>query len=91
MWCQEAHPHPGKHFSGTIRVAFLPDNAEGREVCDMLKRAFDARLIFTIGRSITTGLDDVVVWNDIHHKTQTYGQPYVLQRELSVVFKYVSE
>ena len=75
--CQEEHPRPGKRFSGTVRFAFLPDCAEGREVCDMLRRAFDARLIFTIGRSITTGLDNVVVWNDIHHKTETRGEPYV--------------
>ena len=75
MMLQTAHPHPGKRFMGTVRTAFLPDNVEGREVCDMLRRAFDARLVFTVGRSITTGLDNVVIWNDIHHKTQTHGQP----------------
>jgi len=77
MMLQTEHPHPGKRFMGTVRTAFLPDNVEGREVCEMLRRAFDARLVFTVGRSITTGLDNVVVWNDIHHKTQTHGQPYV--------------
>jgi hypothetical protein len=34
--------------------------------------------MFTIGRSSTTGEDNVVIWNDIHHKTSrtgTYGYP----------------
>jgi len=73
---QAQHPHPGKPFGGTVRCAYLPDTAEGREVCDLLKQAFDARLIFTVGRSVTTGADNVVVWNDIHHKT-SYAGPYV--------------
>ena len=73
---QDRHPNPGKPFDGTVRTAFLPDTAEGREVCDLLKKAFDAGLIFTVGRSITTGADNVVVWNDIHHKTSYVG-PYV--------------
>ena len=28
------------------------------------------RLTFTIGTSVTTGEPDVVVWNEIHHKTE---------------------
>jgi len=75
---QREHPNPGRRFGGTVSVAFLPDSPEGREVCALLGQAFDARLVFTIGRSMTTGMDNVVVWNDIHHKTQTHGQPYVL-------------
>eukprot|EP00918_Siedleckia_nematoides_P034426 GHVU01074895.1.p3 GENE.GHVU01074895.1~~GHVU01074895.1.p3 ORF type:complete len:111 (-),score=11.06 GHVU01074895.1:1141-1473(-) len=31
--------------------------------------------MFCIGRSLTTGHDDVVVWNGIHHKTSLYGGP----------------
>ena len=41
----------------------------------LLKRAFDAQLIFTVGTSVTTGQSDVVTWNDIHHKTNTHGGP----------------
>ena len=26
------HPNPGRRYHGTIRTAYLPDNAEGREV-----------------------------------------------------------
>ena len=29
------------------RTAYLPDNREGREVLQLLHRAFDARLVFT--------------------------------------------
>jgi deltex-like protein len=29
--------------------------------------------MFTIGRSVTTGADHVIVWNGIHHKTCPEG------------------
>ena len=61
----------GKAYTGTTRTAYLPDNPEGNEVFNLLKEAFDRKLIFTVGRSVTTGLDNQVVWNGIHHKTNT--------------------
>ncbi|XP_018580971.2 E3 ubiquitin-protein ligase DTX3L [Scleropages formosus] len=69
------HPNPGKAFSGVNRSAYLPDNKEGNEVLELLKRAFDQKLIFTVGVSRTTGLSDTVTWNDIHHKTNMTGGP----------------
>ena len=71
---QEDHPNPGKWYSGTTRTAYLPDNPEGREISRLLRKAFEARLVFTIGKSNTTGQDNVVIWNDIHHKTSLSGQ-----------------
>lgn len=70
------HPNPGQRFNGTSRTAYLPDTREGREVLQLLKRAFDARLVFTIGTSNTTGLSNQVTWNDIHHKTSIGGGPF---------------
>ena len=67
------HPNPGKPYAGTSRTAYLPDNKEGRKVLRLLKKAFEQKLTFTIGRSTTTGRDDFVTWNDIHHKTSMYG------------------
>lgn len=32
--------------------------------------AWDRKLTFTIGTSVTTGATDTVVWNEIHHKTE---------------------
>lgn len=55
---------------GFPRVCYLPDNNLGRRVLRLLQIAFERRLIFTIGRSITTGREDVVTWNEIHHKTE---------------------
>jgi deltex-like protein len=63
----------GKHFSGTSRTAYLPDNKEGQEVLELFREAFNRKLIFTVGRSVTTGLDNQTVWNGIHHKTSTNG------------------
>ncbi|CAH1781316.1 unnamed protein product, partial [Owenia fusiformis] len=71
---ESIHPSPGKNYRGVIWTAYLPDNKEGKEILALLKKAFDARLIFTIGQSRTHGTDDVVTWN-IHHKTKIYGGP----------------
>lgn len=60
-------------FSGTHRTAYLPDTPEGREVLGLLEEAFNRKLIFTVGRSVTTGRDNQVVWNGIHHKTNLSG------------------
>ncbi|XP_010875264.2 E3 ubiquitin-protein ligase DTX3L isoform X1 [Esox lucius] len=69
----EEHPNPGQPYHGVSRTAYLPDSTEGRKVMMLLKRAFDQRLTFTIGMSSTTGMNNVVTWNDIHHKTSKYG------------------
>lgn len=70
---KESHPNPGKLYYGTTRQAYLPDNREGRCVAGLLQKAFELRQIFTVGQSRTTGYDNVITWNDIHHKTSIYG------------------
>ena len=62
-------------YPGTDRVAYLPDSPEGNRVLGLLRRAFEQRLIFTIGTSMTTGMHNVITWNDIHHKTSIWGGP----------------
>ncbi|NXY50396.1 DTX3L ligase, partial [Ceuthmochares aereus] len=69
------HPDPGKPYYATSRTAYLPDNKEGREILQLLRRAFDQKLIFTVGQSRTTGAKGVITWNDIHHKTSITGGP----------------
>ncbi|XP_062972711.1 E3 ubiquitin-protein ligase DTX3L [Elgaria multicarinata webbii] len=70
-----SHPNPGRGFRGAYRTAYLPNNKEGNEILCLLQRAFEQKLIFTVGQSRTTGLCDVVTWNDIHHKTGKHGGP----------------
>jgi len=67
--------NPNQPYTGTTRKAYLPNNKEGKEILGLLKRAFEDQHIFTIGRSSTTGQDNVITWNDIHHKTSIYGGP----------------
>ncbi|KAK3610482.1 hypothetical protein CHS0354_016672 [Potamilus streckersoni] len=67
------HPKPRKPYSGIIKIAYLPDTIDGRKVCDLLKVAFERRLIFTFGRS-SQGIDDVLMWSDIYHKTKFSGK-----------------
>ncbi|KAL5021300.1 hypothetical protein ScPMuIL_000455 [Solemya velum] len=71
----DAHPHPGERYYGTERTGFLPNCPKGQKVERLLKKAFDRNLVFTIGQSRTTGKDNCVIWNDIHHKTSIYGGP----------------
>ncbi|KAG7465602.1 hypothetical protein JOB18_043979 [Solea senegalensis] len=71
-WQTEKHPKPGIYFTGSRRSAYLPYNKEGKDVLKLLKKAFDQKLIFTVGTSRTTGK---VTWNDIHHKTAIEGGP----------------
>ena len=61
------HPNPGQRYSGTTQNGFLPNNREGQKVLKLLRKAFDQKLIFTIGRSSTSGANNVITWNDIHH------------------------
>ncbi|NWV19130.1 DTX3L ligase, partial [Origma solitaria] len=70
-----SHPNPGQYYGPTHRRAYLPDNKEGREILHLLRRAFNQKLIFTVGQSRTTGEQNVITWNDIHHKTNKNGGP----------------
>jgi len=69
------HPHPGQYYNpvGFPRTAFLPDNQEGVKALHGLYMAWEQRLLFTVGKSITTGMDNCVTWNDIHLKTKVSG------------------
>lgn len=72
---QAEHPNPGQRYYGTSRTGYLPDNEKGRIVARLLRVAFNRKLVFTVGRSRTTGVDNCVTWNDIHHKTSISGGP----------------
>jgi len=69
------HPHPGERYSGTSRIGLFPNNAEGKKVVKLLELAWRQRIVFTVGRSMTTGADNCVIWNGIHHKTSSTGGP----------------
>ncbi|XP_073982103.1 deltex E3 ubiquitin ligase [Rhodnius prolixus] len=66
------HPNPGRPYYavGFPRVCYLPDTKQGRHVLKLLQVAWKRRLVFTVGRSLTTGREDVITWNGIHQKTE---------------------
>ena len=43
---------------------------------NLLQLAFERGLIFTVGRSLTSGLDNKITWNGIHHKTEVSGSVF---------------
>lgn len=65
------HPAPGEPYRAYAfpRQAYLPSNEKGKKVLKLLKEAWRRRLVFTIGTSVTTGMKNVITWNEIHHKT----------------------
>jgi deltex-like protein len=67
------HPHPGVRFSGANRVAYLPDNEEGKKLLARMQYAFGHGLSFMVGTSLTTAQPNVVTWASIHHKTSLSG------------------
>uniref|UniRef100_A0A915I8Y7 E3 ubiquitin-protein ligase n=1 Tax=Romanomermis culicivorax TaxID=13658 RepID=A0A915I8Y7_ROMCU len=70
----ERHPSPGQLYSGTHRVAYLPNNRRGQTVGKMLQKAFEKLFIFKVGTSMTTGVSNTVVWSGlIPHKTSFHG------------------
>ena len=69
----KSHPNPGHFYPSTNRTAYLPNNTKGQKVLSLLEVAFERGLIFTVGMSRTLGMDNMVTWNDIHHKTTLHG------------------
>jgi Deltex C-terminal domain len=76
---QTFHDNPGVAFRGTStpRIAYLPNNDDGRKLLKRLKFAWTRGWIFTIGTSMTSGKSNVVIWSTvIPHKTSLYGGPF---------------
>ena len=57
-----------------VFTAYLPDNLGGREVCSLLRKAFDERLLFTIRKDSVNGRNRIVL-NGIELKTARTGGP----------------
>lgn len=69
------HPAQGQPYRERYFTAYLPDNSEGWKVYQLLKKAFDAQLLFTIGKCQVTGEENQIVCNGIEHKTNRSGEP----------------
>ncbi|KAJ8376934.1 hypothetical protein SKAU_G00075140 [Synaphobranchus kaupii] len=65
LQCPEAHPNPGKPFTGIQTEAWLPNSPEGLKVLKLLQRAFEQKLVFTLAS--TDGAANRVVFTDIPH------------------------
>uniref|UniRef100_A0A182PL21 E3 ubiquitin-protein ligase n=1 Tax=Anopheles epiroticus TaxID=199890 RepID=A0A182PL21_9DIPT len=71
------HPNPGAAFFavGFPRRCYLPNTLLGTKILYYLDVAFRRGLLFTIGRSVTTGVEDVVMWTSVEHKSQISMYP----------------
>ena len=70
------HPNPGAayHALNFPRTALLPDTKEGQTLLSLLTLAFRRRLLFSVGPSVSRGLEDCVVWAGVHLKTRERGE-----------------
>lgn len=62
------HPNPGNEYKGTSYKAYLPETNEGKYIFKLLRKAFDARLLFTIVSGTSDGAGCVGL-KDIELKT----------------------
>jgi deltex-like protein len=69
------HPSPNQMYRGTFRKVYLPNSVEGQNALKRLKYAWDVRILFNVGTSLTTGVSNCVIWNGIPFKTQVDGGP----------------
>ena len=67
------HKNPGQRYSGTHRTVYLPDDAVGWRCFALLERAFRGGHAFVVGQSVTTRVDNTVIWGTIHQKTNPTG------------------
>lgn len=75
------------------RVAYLPNHKKGRKAFHMLKTAFERGLVLTVGYSQSRGVNNIVTWSDIPHKTlltgaaedHAYPDPGYLDRLISIL------
>eukprot|EP00543_Licmophora_paradoxa_P005873 CAMPEP_0202455218 /NCGR_PEP_ID=MMETSP1360-20130828/12804_1 /ASSEMBLY_ACC=CAM_ASM_000848 /TAXON_ID=515479 /ORGANISM="Licmophora paradoxa, Strain CCMP2313" /LENGTH=134 /DNA_ID=CAMNT_0049074751 /DNA_START=550 /DNA_END=954 /DNA_ORIENTATION=- len=64
------HVNPGKPYVGLLkREAYLPKTKNYYGLLKRLQAAFMRGMTFTIGTSISAGLDDSLKWSSIPHKT----------------------
>lgn len=70
------HPHPGIPYFGTQRRAYLPISDDGKRVLKKLMLAWDKRVLFKIGHSISQNKDNVIIWNISHKTNITGGEQY---------------
>ncbi|PFX14656.1 E3 ubiquitin-protein ligase DTX3L [Stylophora pistillata] len=67
------HPTQGQPYRERYFTAYLPNNSEGQKVLQLLMKAFDAQLLFTIGKCQVTGEENQIVCNGIEHKINRSG------------------
>ena len=63
----------GSPFNSDRRTCYIPDTDDGRKVLGLLVKCFKRKLTFTVGFSVVRNRDNCIVWNGIHHKTNTHG------------------
>lgn len=62
-------------LAGESRVHYMPDDAEGQKVLKLFVKAWNQRLLFNVGYSLTRQQDNCLIYNGVHMKTSQSGGP----------------
>lgn len=76
---QHVHQNPFQPYAGDSRVAYLPNTPMGQYVLRLFRKAWDRKVLFTIGRSLSLDADNRIIYNGIHMKTvktRVVGYPW---------------
>lgn len=64
------HPHPGRIYSGIRKKFLFPDNEEGRKLIELLRVAWEQKLLFRIEVTSKPNQNDHLVVNGFYLKTE---------------------
>ena len=71
----KGHQNPGQRYSSRTEYIYLPRTPQGMQILGMIRLGWKRRMLYTVGRSVTRSLDNVIIFNGIHFKTSRYGGP----------------
>lgn len=69
------HPNPGKEYYSDSRSHYMPDDEMGNKILGLFIKAWNQRLLFNVGYSLTRQEDNCIIYNGVHMKTNTSGGP----------------
>ena len=68
------HPNSGQKYKAFDTQCFLPTNAAGNEVCSLLTRAAEQRILFRVTTSDRSYKDDHIEAHGVDLKTEATGE-----------------
>lgn len=85
------NPETKKRYHGENRIAYLPNTQKGKQVLKLFQKGHTHGILFTVGRSLTRNIDNVIIYNGIHMKTSIYGGGHSLSNDRGYLDRVIDE